>query len=76
MLFDSTGDVLLFGLAKEQHAVTNPNFPFYLTVVGDDCAVGRTQGSIVGRRGLAGTVITYKVQLYNHRKRDVVLKAV
>lgn len=56
-----TGDVLLFGLAKEQHAVTNPTKPFRLTVVGDDCAVPRKQGSLVGRRGLAGTVIVYKI---------------
>ncbi|KAI5476272.1 putative dihydroxyacetone kinase 1 [Pseudohyphozyma bogoriensis] len=56
-----TGDVLLFGLAKEQHAVTNPDKPFRLTVVGDDCAVPRKQGSLVGRRGLAGTVLVYKI---------------
>ncbi|KAM0754935.1 dihydroxyacetone kinase 1 [Meredithblackwellia eburnea MCA 4105] len=56
-----TGDVLLFGLAKEQHAVTNPDQPFRLTIVGDDCAVPRKQGSLVGRRGLAGTVLVYKV---------------
>ncbi|TKA56954.1 hypothetical protein B0A53_01355 [Rhodotorula sp. CCFEE 5036] len=34
-----TGDVLLFGLAKEQQAVTNPERPFRLTVVGDDVAL-------------------------------------
>ncbi|KAK4702783.1 triose/dihydroxyacetone kinase / FAD-AMP lyase (cyclizing), partial [Phenoliferia sp. Uapishka_3] len=56
-----TGDVLLFGLAKEQHAVTHPDKPFRLTVVGDDCAVPRKQGSLVGRRGLAGTVLVYKI---------------
>ena len=58
--------MLLFGLAKEQFAVTNPNSPFYLTIVGDDCAVGRAQGGIVGRRGLAGTILTYKVRCFNH----------
>jgi hypothetical protein len=57
----STGDVLLFGLAKEQHAVTHPDYPLRLTIVGDDCAVPRTQGSLVGRRGLAGTVLVYKI---------------
>lgn len=30
-------------------------------IVGDDVAVGRTQGKIVGRRGLAGTTLVYKV---------------
>jgi dihydroxyacetone kinase len=30
-------------------------------VVADDVAVGRTQGAIVGRRGLAGTVLVYKI---------------
>lgn len=29
--------------------------------VGDDVAVGRKQGALVGRRGLAGTVLVYKV---------------
>ncbi|GAA5983615.1 hypothetical protein JCM10908_000353 [Rhodotorula pacifica] len=56
-----TGDVLLFGLAKEQQAVTNPDRPFRLTIVGDDVAVGRSQGRLVGRRGLAGTVLVYKL---------------
>lgn len=30
-------------------------------VVADDVAVGKTQGAIVGRRGLAGTVLVYKI---------------
>jgi dihydroxyacetone kinase len=51
-----TGDVLNFGLAGES-AQDNVRF----LVVGDDVAVGRTQGSIVGRRGLAGTTLVYKV---------------
>jgi dihydroxyacetone kinase len=29
--------------------------------VGDDVAVGRKQGALVGRRGLAGTVLVYKI---------------
>ena len=41
--------------------MTNPDKPFRLTVVGDDCAVPRKQGSLVGRRGLAGTVVVYKI---------------
>ncbi|KAJ3013248.1 Dihydroxyacetone kinase 2 [Thoreauomyces humboldtii] len=56
-----TGDVLLFGLAKEQHNVTSPEYPLRMTIVGDDVAVPRTQGSLVGRRGLAGTVLVYKI---------------
>ncbi|EJD07701.1 dihydroxyacetone kinase [Fomitiporia mediterranea MF3/22] len=58
-----TGDVLNFGLAKENYAASHPekidNVKF--VNVGDDVAVGRSQGKIVGRRGLAGTVIVYKI---------------
>merc|ERR1712093_717250 len=56
-----TGDVLLFGLAKEQSAVIDPKHPVRMTIVGDDVAVGRKQGALVGRRGLAGTVLVYKI---------------
>jgi hypothetical protein len=56
----STGDVLLFGLAKEQHAVTHPSYPTELVIIGDDVAVPRKQGALVGRRGLAGTILAYK----------------
>jgi dihydroxyacetone kinase len=51
-----TGDVLHFGMAGEsaQHDVE-------FLIVGDDVAVGKTQGKIVGRRGLAGTTLVYKV---------------
>ncbi|GHJ85183.1 hypothetical protein NliqN6_1585 [Naganishia liquefaciens] len=55
-----TGDVLLFGLAKEQHAVTHPGYPTGLVIIGDDVAVPRKQGALVGRRGLAGTILAYK----------------
>ncbi|KAI0788772.1 dihydroxyacetone kinase [Abortiporus biennis] len=58
-----TGDVLNFGLAKEQyaalHAEKSDRAKF--VIVGDDVAVGKTQGKIVGRRGLAGTVLVYKI---------------
>ncbi|KAJ2930839.1 hypothetical protein H1R20_g6263, partial [Candolleomyces eurysporus] len=58
-----TGDILNFGLAKEQYAANHPdkaeNARF--VIVGDDVAVGKSQGKIVGRRGLAGTVLVYKV---------------
>ncbi|KAH9000449.1 dihydroxyacetone kinase 1 [Lactarius akahatsu] len=58
-----TGDVLNFGLAKEQFAAQHPSEAdkVKFLVVGDDVAVGRTQGNIVGRRGLAGTVLVYKI---------------
>ncbi|KAH7914593.1 Dak1 domain-containing protein [Hygrophoropsis aurantiaca] len=58
-----TGDILNFGLAKEQYAATHPETDdnVLFVVVGDDVAVGRTQGSIVGRRGLAGVCIVYKI---------------
>ncbi|PVF99878.1 putative glycerone kinase isoform [Serendipita vermifera] len=58
-----TGDVLNFGLAKERFASIHPNqaSKVRFVVVADDVAVGRTQGSIVGRRGLAGTVLVYKL---------------
>jgi len=47
-----TGDVLNFGLAKEQYAAIHPDKAdsVKFIVVGDDVAVGRTQGKIVGRR--------------------------
>ncbi|WOO83281.1 Dihydroxyacetone kinase 2 [Vanrija pseudolonga] len=51
-----TGDVLHFGLAGES---ADDNVAFL--IVGDDVAVGRKQGALVGRRGLAGTTLVYKV---------------
>ncbi len=47
-----TGDVLNFGLAKEQYAAQHPEKSQRLKfiIVGDDVAVGREQGKIVGRR--------------------------
>ncbi|OAX39817.1 dihydroxyacetone kinase [Rhizopogon vinicolor AM-OR11-026] len=58
-----TGDVLNFGLAKEQYAARYPEKAdrVKFLIVGDDVAVGRTQGSIVGRRGLAGVCLVYKI---------------
>jgi dihydroxyacetone kinase len=53
--------VLHFGLAKEQSSISHPNVPTRLLIVGDDVAVSRSQGSITGRRGLAGTVLVHKV---------------
>ncbi|GJJ11261.1 hypothetical protein Clacol_005493 [Clathrus columnatus] len=58
-----TGDILNFGLAKEMYAAAHPekSKKVKFLVVGDDVSVGRTQGGIVGRRGLAGTVLVYKI---------------
>ncbi|QRV73972.1 dihydroxyacetone kinase [Ceratobasidium sp. AG-Ba] len=58
-----TGDILNFGLAREQYCASNPSKAKSLkfVIVGDDVSVGKTQGEIVGRRGLAGTVLVYKI---------------
>ncbi|EIW58792.1 dihydroxyacetone kinase [Trametes versicolor FP-101664 SS1] len=58
-----TGDILNFGLAKEQYAAQHPDKAdrVKFVIVGEDVAVGKTQGKIVGRRGLAGTVLVYKI---------------
>ncbi|OBZ74139.1 Dihydroxyacetone kinase [Grifola frondosa] len=58
-----TGDILNFGLAKEQYAAQHPEKAdrVKFVIVADDVAVGKTQGKIVGRRGLAGTVLVYKI---------------
>ena len=47
-----TGDVLNFGLAKEKYAALHPEKSkrVKFVIVGDDVAVGKAQGSIVGRR--------------------------
>ena len=47
-----TGDVLNFGLAKEDYAASHPEKVDSVKFinVGDDVSVGRSQGSIVGRR--------------------------
>ncbi|KIK68701.1 hypothetical protein GYMLUDRAFT_154399 [Collybiopsis luxurians FD-317 M1] len=55
-----TGDILNFGLAKEALSSQGLNPVRFLTV-GDDVAVPRSRITLVGRRGLAGTVILYKI---------------
>ncbi|THH05051.1 hypothetical protein EW145_g5078 [Phellinidium pouzarii] len=47
-----TGDVLNFGLAKENFAASHPENinKVKFIIVGDDVSVGRAQGSVVGRR--------------------------
>ncbi|KAJ3711247.1 Dak1 domain-containing protein [Lentinula guzmanii] len=57
-----TGDILNFGLAKEALA----SFPTYANSVrflpvADDVSVPRSRITLVGRRGLAGTVLVYKI---------------
>lgn len=68
-----TGDVLQFGLANERWAATHlaaktssgdgdgAQHQVRLVVVGDDVSVPREQGALTGRRGLAGTVLVYKL---------------
>lgn len=57
-----TGDVLQFGLSKERFsALQGGSDSIRMVVVGEDVAVGREQGGIVGRRGLAATVLVYKI---------------
>ena len=47
-----TGDVLNFGLAKEQHSASHPEKAARVKflIVGEDVSVGKTQGKLVGRR--------------------------
>jgi len=45
-----TGDALHFGLAAEQYRSKGGEGDVRVLLVGDDVAVGKEQGSIVGRR--------------------------
>jgi dihydroxyacetone kinase len=54
-----TGDVIQFGLARERSKF--PSESIKMIVVGEDVALPRSQGKITGRRGLAATVLTYKI---------------
>ena len=45
-----TGDALHFGLAAEQYRAAGNVGEVRVVMVGDDVAVGREQGAIVGRR--------------------------
>lgn len=61
-----TGDCLHFGLATEKTRAAiaysgKKNSGAEMVIVGDDVAVGRARGGLVGRRGLAGNIITCKV---------------
>lgn len=54
-----TGDVFHFGAAAEKAKAAGKLIR--VVIVGDDVAVGRDQGKLVGRRGLAGVVLVHKV---------------
>lgn len=54
-----TGDVLHFGLSAERARAAG--IDCRVAVVGDDVAVGREKGGMVGRRALAGTVLVHKI---------------
>ncbi|ODQ78104.1 hypothetical protein BABINDRAFT_163125 [Babjeviella inositovora NRRL Y-12698] len=57
-----TGDILHFGLAGER-AKSDPSIsaPVELVIVDDDVAVGKQKNGLVGRRGLAGTMLVHKI---------------
>ena len=50
VVMNYTGDALHFGLAAEQHRAQGGPGDVRVLLVGDDVAVGRKQGTIVGRR--------------------------
>lgn len=58
-----TGDVIHFGLAAERFRASGgaAHGDIEVVVVGDDVAVGREKGGMVGRRGLAATVLVHKI---------------
>lgn len=56
-----TGDVLNFGVAVEKARAQNPDMKIDMLVVGDDVGVPRSQAGMVGRRGIAGTVLVHKI---------------
>ncbi|KAG0145906.1 hypothetical protein CROQUDRAFT_658166 [Cronartium quercuum f. sp. fusiforme G11] len=56
-----TGDVLNFGIAKERWLAQRGEEDVKMVIVGDDVSVGKEQGKITGRRGLASTVLVYKI---------------
>lgn len=62
-----TGDCLNFGLAAEKaraalaYSGNKKSGGVEMVIVGDDVAVGRERGGLVGRRGLAGNIFTCKI---------------
>ncbi|WVW82122.1 dihydroxyacetone kinase [Kwoniella bestiolae CBS 10118] len=61
VVMNYTGDALHFGLAAEQYKASGRKGDVRVLLVQDDVAVSREQGTIVGRRGLAGTILVYKI---------------
>ncbi|KND88285.1 Dihydroxyacetone kinase [Tolypocladium ophioglossoides CBS 100239] len=55
-----TGDKLNFTLAAERFRYA-AGIAVRLVVVGDDVSIGRTRSALIGRRGLAGTVLIHKI---------------
>ncbi|KAK3688325.1 dihydroxyacetone kinase [Podospora appendiculata] len=54
-----TGDCLHFGLAAEKTKAKG--HPCRMLICGDDVSIGKTGGSLVGRRGLAGQIGVLKI---------------
>lgn len=54
-----TGDCLHFGLAAEKTKAKGR--PCRMLTCGDDVSIGKTNGSLVGRRGLAGQIGVLKI---------------
>lgn len=54
-----TGDCLHFGLANEKAVARGHRCR--MIICGDDVSVGKTKGSLVGRRGLAGQIGVLKI---------------
>ena len=59
VVMNYTGDVLNFGMAVEKAKAAGMQVEMVVTA--DDAGVGRAQGGKVGRRGIAGTVLTQKI---------------
>jgi len=62
-----TGDCLNFGLAAEKARAAlaisgnKKSGGVEMVIIGDDVAVGRARGGLVGRRGLGGNIFTCKI---------------
>jgi dihydroxyacetone kinase len=61
MITNYTGDKLHFGLAAERALATGLSPKVAVLPATDDVSIGRAKSERVGRRGLAGNVITMKI---------------
>lgn len=59
VIMNYTGDVLNFGIGVEKAKASGLNVE--MVIVGDDAGVGRSQGGKVGRRGIAGASLVFKI---------------